>query len=192
MSTYCQPGNTARVTFPDGVTQDFTDTPINITCLDDFPPCTGLTVTYNVVWTDQFNRTKNDTYITGRWSKFGGLRAVPVSTITDRVEGFDQGPTASGQSCKPTQEWRFVAFLGKIQSLSVVSVVAGNTPPKKITVTGSSGDVLFSATFSDCNYQVECLEGCPPGTLDCGDCCLPCDETFNAISAMRMQVASLK
>jgi hypothetical protein len=65
-------------------------------------------------------------------------------------------------------------------------------PKYRIKVFNLSGIELFNQLFDNPNYSVECIQGCPPNTLDCGDCCLPCDEIFNSISDIRRLIKGLK
>jgi hypothetical protein len=56
----------------------------------------------------------------------------------------------------------------------------------------STGEIIYEDS-GECpleNISISC-SGCPPNTLDCGDCCLPCDDVFNKLSALRQQVKLL-
>jgi hypothetical protein len=60
-----------------------------------------------------------------------------------------------------------------------------------LTVTGNSGGILFDSDYPTSDYSVNCIKGCPENTLDCGDCCLPCDEIFNSISDIRKLISRI-
>lgn len=46
--------------------------------------------------------------------------------------------------------------------------------------------------IADKNSIVTVTCNCPPTTIDCGDCCLPCDDVFNGISEIRSFLSRLK
>jgi hypothetical protein len=54
-------------------------------------------------------------------------------------------------------------------------------------VTDTAGQVeIFRSGSPDApaTYDINCIGGCPPGTIRCGDCCLDCSDTANRIAAM--------
>lgn len=71
-----------------------------------------------------------------------------------------------------------------------------------VQVVDISGNAKFKFNFNingvnqeiiaDKNSIVSVSCNCPPDTLDCGDCCLECQEIFNEISGLRKLINSLR
>ncbi len=80
-----------------------------------------------------------------------------------------------------------------IQIDNALACPSPNPPPKEcwIKVFDANGALIFQDTGScPVSYTVAC--GCPEGTLDCNDCCLNCDSTFNSISEIRGLLSRIK
>jgi hypothetical protein len=225
--SYCNIGDTARVTFPGGAVQDYSDTPITITC-DDNRPCQlpsnqviylfrlrGKTRAFGngdysqfVDWEqlvetpsymnayDTYQGYRIDTREISTWNKYANR-----TYLTGTVKGFRLWVKHTRQFNNCTifeNDYGETPPYDSLTSVELVSIrnkFAPTTlypPLKLIKITGNSGAILHEGNYENCNYSVECIEGCPEGTLDCGDCCLPCDEIFNSISDIRALVSRLR
>ncbi|MFM2064704.1 MAG: hypothetical protein RLZZ507_4375 [Cyanobacteriota bacterium] len=176
MTTYCNPGDTARVTFPDGSVRDFSNTPIDISVGEDYPICPTYTV--NVSYT----QVRSDGFVQNG-VRLGRRLPVRAYVTGDNSQSYIVDTVCSGG--QPTGE-RFALLTagspGVIRSLVITGITnsltaAPVTPTYRITVT-SDGTNLFTGSFNNPNYSVECITSCPPNTLDCGDCCLDCEDIF--------------
>jgi hypothetical protein len=191
MAQFCEQGDTARVTFPDLSVIDFTDTPINIdfaaVCRDYYQ------VSYRVTAVTQDNEILNINQNGNFRFPFGGFRINPNQPDNWQYLGIGTYPY---QDCMP-YEWRSIGTL-TLTTITAITIISSslianwNTAPFTIRITNLQGDLLFTQQYNNKNYSVQCLQGCPPNTLDCGDCCLPCDEIFNSVSDIRRLVAGLK
>ncbi|MTJ12220.1 hypothetical protein FJR11_06340 [Anabaena sp. UHCC 0187] len=192
MPVHCQAGDIARVTFPDGSILNFADTPINITCENNFNQCTLCTIRIRYSRWDSATGTETvERNLYHRWT-IDGIRINPLNNKEIQIKS--RGGEYDG--C-PTLEWRFVNmsiavsrpwYFTKVEILSI----SGTSTGKLIKVSNTANDLLFSGNFANCNYSVQCVSGCPPNSLDCGDCCLDCAEIFNGISAIRKILAGIK
>lgn len=62
----------------------------------------------------------------------------------------------------------------------------------KFTVKDADGIIRFEKTASICpSYQTVCGGNCPPGTVECCGCCLPCSTTAESIRALTNQVRAI-
>lgn len=62
----------------------------------------------------------------------------------------------------------------------------------KFVVKDADGIVRFEKLAPTCpDYQIVCGGNCPPGTIECCGCCLPCSSTAASIRALTNQVRSL-
>jgi hypothetical protein len=193
MATFCQPGDTARVTLPDGSIQNFIDTPITITCNPEYAECSTATVNYSFTY-HRLGVNISGTAQSGIRLPFQEIRIRP--TDNRFIEGFCRGN--SSVSCVSLR-WTTINSVANISSayytqVAIISIIpSGNPTGNRLIITGASGNQLFNQVFSSCNYSVECIPpGCPPGTLDCNDCCLNCDSVFNEISSLRALIKGLK
>ncbi|AFZ56916.1 hypothetical protein H6G54_12065 [Anabaena cylindrica FACHB-243] len=183
MAQYCNTGDTARITFPDSSTEEFTDTPVNITAEPDTSTCASFTASFNASYIQSGVNFSNRTLgFIGRYP-YNGWRFTGSSIEVNNALYL----------CPPGTSTQWDDISGGINRYvyegSLISITPANY---KIFVTGASGELLYEGIFPTDNYSVECIEGCPPGTLDCGDCCLPCDEIFNSISDIRALVSRLR
>ncbi len=193
MTQFCEIGNTARVTFPDGSVQEFSDTPVSISCVD---------VPVNLSSPVRCWGWRGTTANNSKWAFFS---CAKVASWQVSSPGFSQ-PYRDGGRVLLTSFFTGtteIAFIpndaARILFATGYTQISGNCATscmnenlnKIITVTGNTGASLFEGEFATCNYSVECSSGCPPGTLDCGDCCLNCNDIFNSISSLRAAVASL-
>lgn len=205
MATFCQTGDIARVTFPDGSIRDFVDTPITIEAGDETGNrCEILRVIYsyyervfvfvNNRWQERWQRV-----LVQNVEVYGPFYGIYFKS-SNNVENIfclchDRHPFRVCSSLP-----REVAFPAdsnrkrQLELLTLIKVSDGQPVPPmyRIKVTGSGGSVLFSALFNNSSYSVECIQGCPPNTLDCGDCCLDCNSIFNQISGIRALLSRLK
>jgi hypothetical protein len=181
MTNHCQIGDIARVTFPDGNIQDFNNTPVEITVKreDGQTPQFGTVMAqtdggvYGLV--GSFFAPIYDVYyvVEGRFWNLRVSHAAGISTAGG-------GSTGGRPFTRTITGWYFNSG-GTIR------------PPKyRIKIINSIGTEVFNQLFDNPNYLVECVKGCPPNTLDCGDCCLPCDEVFNKISDIRRLLSRIK
>jgi hypothetical protein len=200
--TYCNSGDTATVTFPDGAIRDFIG-PVEIsTTMEIGNSCQLITVAYQYYVKIYYN---NSSFIVQQNQLALIDLYAPVTNIfikdnlqSDRKSwGYSvafscRGNFASGCVSPP----REIAEVGGCCSTRQISTTSGNyarilsaklkstnanIPLYRITVANLSGTVLFSGLFNNNNYTVTCKTPCPPNTLDCGDCCLPCDEILTKV-----------
>lgn len=72
--------------------------------------------------------------------------------------------------------------IGTFINLEYYDVVTGQQLPKKLII--NDGGIIFEYSLRDENsvevIEYECNQ-CPENTLDCEDCCLPCDDILNRI-----------
>ncbi|YAF95170.1 MAG: hypothetical protein AB3A66_21740 [Nodularia sp. CChRGM 3473] len=195
MASYCEIGQTAKVNLPSGGVLSFNENlPINITCNDEYPDCQRVSVSYTYT-TRRSNGSLDIRNGSGiYWGPIGGLRIVANSSNPNNVN-IQMKSRAAFNNCIAYDWYNLVTNLSNYVSSEITNVQPyGSTPPfqKRLIITDSLGNELHSALYSDCNYFVECIEGCPPGTLDCGDCCLTCNDVFNEISSIRALLKSLK
>lgn len=62
----------------------------------------------------------------------------------------------------------------------------------KFTVKDADGVTRFEKIASTCpTFEVVCGGNCPPGTVECCGCCLPCDSTKREIQALTNAVRGL-
>ncbi|MCC2695806.1 MULTISPECIES: hypothetical protein [unclassified Nodularia (in: cyanobacteria)] len=185
MVQYCQIGETARVTLPNGSIQNYTDTPINITCEPEYEECAQGRVSFSFTQLFFGSRISNGGNAFFR-EPYGGIRinGNDIEILSRNI--------GSGAPCLELA-WRKYSTYPSPADLAVTSLVRG-TPflGNRLIIIGASGALLLNELFDTCGYSVECNPGCPAGSLDCGDCCLNCDSIFNAISGLRAAVASLK
>ena len=172
MASYCNIGDIARVTLPYGSVRDFKDTPITISCEPQYPECSGATVYF---YYSEFNgySLKENVYGYQRvLLPFSEIRINPDSNTI--IEAYCRGKT----SCQ-SLGWHSLArrrFGGYFTSFQFDKLVPDEeSTNNRLTIAGYSGTILYDEVVSNCDYLVECIEGCPEGSLDCGDCCLPCD-----------------
>ena len=218
MPTFCTAGQTARVTFPDGSIQDFTDSPIEVTVTPKYSStnCASLriTVEFEVA-------SANNIYVNGVWKGYGyeavwtlyqffvynpfnGLLFKDKSqavfdgrTFYKKLFTICRGFEVTPYICRTLGEYQnssnHAGFSGNYRNLKVYKGSVQLSPASyQITVTNSSSVQLFSQSFSSDNYSVSCIATCPPNSLDCGDCCLDCASIFNGLSAIRKIIAGLK
>jgi hypothetical protein len=203
MPNYCQAGDIARVTFPDRVVREYTDTPILVTC-------EPLPHEYRVEWDLGVTYTPNgqtgyERSVERRWSR-GGIFPFRTVCINNQLfsQFFDNGVTGTPNVPKADAYWsnntRYGYYYKNVCSvwsmfavmISVSPWVPGSVPQNQLKIIGLSGTQLFLGNFPNCNFSVECVKSCPPNTLDCGDCCLDCMSIFNGISSIRKIIAGLK
>ncbi|AFZ59386.1 hypothetical protein H6G54_00775 [Anabaena cylindrica FACHB-243] len=168
---YCNTGDIARITFPDNSTQDFTDTPITVSCNPDTTNCAEFTITFLCDYIQAgVNFTSRTLSFTGKYP-YGGWRTgdglVEVSNALYFCPSIEQG-------------WDSIS--GNINRFIYNASLIGIVPSSfKLSVYGAVGGLLYEENFSTCDYEVECIEGCPPDHLDCGDCCLDCEDVLSKV-----------
>jgi len=188
MTSFCTAGDTARVTFPDNSIRDF-PSPININVIESYPVCPSFNVTVS------FREVRvNGTVSTG--TRIG--RRLPVRafvTANGSASYIADAICSAGSQVGERLALITAAAPNTIQSLTITSIT--RTPgipivPYTITVSNFDGSsVLFSGNFSSPNYTVVCIAGCPPNTLDCGDCCLDCDTVNIGLTSIRDLIINL-
>ncbi|GAX37884.1 hypothetical protein NIES3585_39290 [Nodularia sp. NIES-3585] len=209
MAQYCQAGDTARVTFPDGEKRDY-PAPIDMKCEDGLlsPPKLQVEITVSYRAKVFFNNGNSFYYVggTNKTSNYSGYSAFsPVlgTRIISDSNGshFEILYFDSSHATEPS--WvRYWSYYPSYQIfefaniLSIESKFPGVAPPgdlkKKIISVSKSGSIFFTGQYDSCGYSVECVKPCPPNTLDCGDCCLNCQSFFNQLSALRAQIWRIK
>ena len=67
------------------------------------------------------------------------------------------------------------------------------SPPIKLKIIDGNIEYLYSLVNKSSVQviQYECEEQCPPGTLDCGDCCLSCDSVSSSLENIRNVIINL-
>jgi hypothetical protein len=190
--TYCNSGDTATVTLPDGSVKSFTDTPIDVTCVESYGnKCELVTISLGISTTRfdyYYGNFYGDVIAVGRW--IGPTYTKDSDFVPLDGKGGDFRAKCRGkqnvQSCG-NYAWMPLGYLPwyAAKTWQVYSANNGgwqSTKKYRITVTGKSGIILFEkGNFSSNNYSVACAKSCPDGTLDCGDCCLPCDEILTKV-----------
>lgn len=219
MATFCSAGDTANVQLSTGETLSFEDTPVDIQ-YDEQPDKLEYNTTaignYRVNY--QFYYWQHGTPLASKQlylrninvgGNVGGIRGTmspggyyqELFGYNNNVEIF---ATRQYSNAPPewievngyagfvnTTEWRInsIQDLGTQQFLTPI-LIPGT---KKLIVKAFDGGILYEKDYTNSpkpDYTVNCTK-CPPGTLDCGDCCLPCDEIFNQISEIRALLARL-
>jgi hypothetical protein len=197
---YCNEGETATVTFPDGSVESFSDTPIEISCV----PIQGIrcqaytgtiTVRYNsgVSCQNCINTYQVDPF----WGEY-----LPPPYRRPTNPATWAAVIARGRTTRACRSDLVETVIFSRSWIAILEILDWNFYPVDETVLdpptvwwirvfGATGQMLFSAEFQDCNYSVECL-GCPPRTINCGDCCLDCQSTFNSISSLRNMIRQLE
>lgn len=214
MVTYCQAGDTARVTLPDGSIQDFSDTPITIDFTRSYSEAivnfnvnsgafsynspSGLEV-YNFISSGAMKFAPQHPTVDGWWSwkeviSDIGNYGEDSTNIAANFPGWkidDYYRNKLGMLPKNSiyQTWdtNYLDNSGTITIKFFLRSIEGI-----LIVTGNSGNILFNQSYSTDNYTVECIQGCPPNTLDCGDCCLDCNLIFNSISDIRRLILTIR
>lgn len=174
MALYCDVGQTARVTFPDGSIQDFPG-PINVECTEQINDCTYIS-------------------ITTEWTRFDGRKFTRTDSRDSpwryylAPDGSRAGIYMSNCSGGQITGENFQLFVagppGSVIGLELVSTSYPFGDPSithNLKIKNLNRDILYDSNFDNCNYLVECIEGCEENQLDCGDCCLPCDEVLDRI-----------
>jgi hypothetical protein len=195
MSQHCQAGDTARVTLSDGRIFSTVNSPVEITQASIYSTA-GLRVTVGFVTgyfangnpryssTPTFN-SRNDIESAG--VVIGSTyNPVPVNFSTSFGNNYsvlylgESNPVyiATNFGVNPILEARFFISGARI------------FPVNRIKITDSLGNILLDEQF-DGTYSVECLRGCPPNSLDCGDCCLSCDEVTAGLTNIRNLIINL-
>jgi hypothetical protein len=190
MAAYCQAGDTARVTFPDGSIQDFTNTPISISVLPEYERYSLVTVQFRVFLN---NYAFFGTHTERLRVPFGGIRQSPVrpGLIQALCHGF-----YDFMSPQEPQYWQDIVDYSQF-SVSEIAILSVTYDPIKFLgyrflILDFTEVEIWNQLYSTDNYSVECIQGCPANTLDCGDCCLPCDEIFNSISDIRRLISRIR
>ncbi|MTJ56026.1 hypothetical protein FJR38_26935 [Anabaena sp. UHCC 0253] len=195
MPNYCEAGDTARVTFPDGSIQGFTGTPITISCDASPDNCSRIDLSIkinalngsNMPFSPILNLRRRAPIINMYLQKYANL---PNEPFFQRLRIIDSNNASL--SCQPGDYPIYtVSWPNKIISFEVLQIIYFSSS-KNIKIFNSLEEEIFSGNFANCNYSVECLKVCPPNTIDCGDCCLPCDDIFNSISGIRALIRGLK
>ena len=204
MATYCQEAQTASVTLPDQSIQAFPG-PIEVECTPiTGEQCQSIYFVFNLTVgglygtsTANFRSSINNRNRNFFAPFYGGARLVPTNSNPDsrnravdvEVEGVH---SCSGRGWFRAYFRNIYLEILSINSVEVFPGIPGQALNQVYRLTVSKDQIiLFEQDYSSCDYSVSCT-GCPPGTLDCTDCCLPCDEVFNSISSMRSQVANLR
>ncbi len=195
MTNFCETGDTARVTFPDGVVVDYEDTPISITC----EPNTAINLRYRIIGILRVTYTNGAVQVFPldqlRWSGIGSFFPIEVGIIggINRIRIFDSFRNTTPVNPAFWSDLLTADISTTLQWIPGSITLVETLPPnnKRIIVTGNSGTKLFEATFNNCNYSVECVGGCPPNHLDCGGCCLDCASVVQQLRNIRNTLTTL-
>lgn len=213
MSTYCQEGNTARVTFPDGEIAEYLNAPIQVMVEESL----HLFRIYNAFefWSDN----GSGGFKAGQGSGYTNIWAEPSDINQPFFKTYNTSPGNIREYSFWINAFRFqnsaskediylrgyqnplnpffikpwFLYNGGADFYEILPFVGNQPlfqPSYTIKVSDRDNNLLKEKTYSSNEYLVECV-GCPPNTLDCGDCCLPCDSIFNAISSMRSQLSRI-
>lgn len=205
--SYCQAGETARVTFPDGTKQDY-PAPIDIKCENGSIPPEGR-VRVDVCVSGSVTNTYSsfsETFNIERWSyNFSGYTIyTPILSSRIRADGnarYFEIYAYNTDSLSASPQWfLFYDWNASYQEANVsITVIkkrfspdAGKDLMKKILTISRNGVDISVRQFDSCGFNVECVVPCSPNTLDCGDCCLDCATIFNQLSALTKKVLSIK
>ncbi|AFZ57657.1 hypothetical protein H6G54_26765 [Anabaena cylindrica FACHB-243] len=182
MASYCNAGDIARITLPDNSTEEFTDTPINVTTEPDTSPCGSFTAIFNASYIQSGVNFPNKTLsFIGKYPYNGW-----------RFTGSSLEINSALYHCPPGTITQWDDISGGINRVVYEGSLVGITPANyKIIVTGASAEILYEGLFSTNSYSIECIEGCPEGSLDCGDCCLDCDSVSSGLSNIRNAIINL-
>ncbi|MBE9059355.1 hypothetical protein [Sphaerospermopsis sp. LEGE 08334] len=217
MATYCQAGDIARVTLPDGSIQNFPDTPINLIVSREsdkeelsfnstsgpiiYNAPTGWEI-YDFISSGSMRFSQTFPFVSGWYSYFEVIPDLSIygtdpvlltpswmNIVGYKVDGYYKNKPGLLPRTSINQDWdtNYNDNSGTINITFFIRKIGIN-----IKITGNSGTELFNQSYSTDNYSVECAQGCPPNTLDCGDCCLPCADTYNQISGIRALLSRIK
>jgi len=197
MTTYCEIGQTARVTIHNGTTLDF-DAPVEITPLQ--PLQYDITFTYDE-WGDGRITTTTGriwgNYVEWRtvqrywWYYWGRTYREPSG---EGIEVWCRGNVSFSPTSPNNYGWHLVvggAWKKELINLQSLVLVPGQIS-QGIIIKNLQGTELYRDSLTSFPPSVECVQPCPPGTLDCGDCCLSCDDIFNQISGIRSLLSRIK
>lgn len=216
MTLYCQAGDIARVTLPDGSIRDFRDTPITIDATREAYNTLGKDITIGIssinpryvngeiVGVEDYNNyyrfvAQGNILNAGRYAESTGFIPLPTSfpPYSNFVVLLDRNVQYLGDRWLyvPIQNTGGWSWGGNFYNFKIYdhSLNQWLEPSYNIKITGNSGNILFNETYSTNNYTVDCTQGCPPNTLDCGNgnCC-SCDEIYNGISEIRNLLSRLR
>ncbi|WP_414546515.1 hypothetical protein [Nostoc sp. CCY0012] len=189
MTNYCNPGDTARVTLADGRVFEYTQNlPINIECNLRTDECARVRVYYTAIrsFPDGSNVVVTNSSLLAN-TPIGGARINPSNNKETQLLSKGHSVTCAAY------EWRLITAISVFtssvwQSIVITRIDSGY----RLIIKDSLNNELFNELVNTCGYDVECIENCPPNSLDCGDCCLSCDSVFNEISSIRALVKGLK
>lgn len=60
----------------------------------------------------------------------------------------------------------------------------------QIIIKNENGSIIYQKSGKTCDVKVSC-NGCPPGHIKCGDCCLPCEATAQKIQSLANKIVTL-
>lgn len=81
--------------------------------------------------------------------------------------------------------------------LSILSLQFLASEPDGLEIRDSLGALVYQRSVSECDYQVACGDGCPPGYLRCeclsypGYCCIPCNSIKADIRGARQALRGI-
>lgn len=221
MPNYCTAGQSARVFFTyEGQPQDNVSvqkTPVEVTTETITDPNSGAPFTggqcscadYRVAFTvDIFYRNTNhlvdrrveELQIWGPITKIGIENPSPArsDSVAVVVRGSDSQCNPGSYSVSGTSNELF-----EMRNLVITGIRKGNNSTDncgdkqfdgecKFTVKDVDGVVRFQRTAPRCPvYSVICDGNCPPGTVECCGCCLPCGATKAELRSLVNQVRAI-
>ncbi|WP_414530809.1 hypothetical protein [Nodularia chucula] len=207
MAVYCQEGETARVTFPDGEILDYLNTPIRVEVeehLHLYRAYTALELWgdnaaggykisqsqgYSNIWArpSELNNPYFKNYITspGNNREYSAwITAYLYSNSANETEIFLRGYSTPRNPLFVKPWFAYQAGTQWFEMLPYLQNVPGFDPKYTISVFDKDDLLLTLKVYNSDEYFVDCL-GCPPRHINCQPCCLPCDSTFNSISSIR-------
>jgi hypothetical protein len=208
MPQFCTNGQIARVTFPDGVIRDYPG-PINLECFESYGNKNEQTTLAIGRRADQFDilyfgyqpgSFRYDFYIGGYLADIQGIfrdtNYTPINNTPGnffvRCRGMINQPGSGAYGWFPLGDFSNYP-VGNVLIYAASGVYDIRQKRYRIEIKDSSGLLLFEqGNFTNNNYSVNCVSVCPLNTIDCGDCCLDCQSTFNSISDIRRLISRLK
>lgn len=184
MAVYCNPGEIARVILPDGAIQTYSNVPITVDC----KPVYGSTCENLTVGLGYPGRYDNYVRIIGEITDVYPLDGWRYGL----TYGIYRGGSQSGWICQNLEErgliynpWSYYVLSYIVYShdreiwLKDERQGIDNPTSYQLTIKDKDELILLNQSYTNCNYLVECLEGCPPNHIKCDDgCCLDCEDVF--------------
>src|SRR6476469_330783 len=208
MPTYCEGAKSARVLFKyEGGSYDnivSRNPPVTVTTEqkaseDSKGKCDGVVYSFDV-WI-QHNEYKEYNLKLGNFTYWGPIGKISFKNYPQLGEGQIWLETRGDDNNQilPFAD-RVFYYLGPNYTPRIENLVrldgqpddCGNSGGTCVFTVSDSKGQLFKKEAEKCpEYYCECDNDCPPGTVKCGDCCLPCEAIKSSIKAARQAVRNL-